>query len=665
MPHLIAAFLGVIIAFAVGATTDEIVRAVFDDVNSAFRVNVVAGSSSASDITSGTTTITGGSDQSVCFDDTGVINCSDTGFVFNKTADNVTTRAYAILVPNAAVTGTTTSKLAKVNSSGQAVIVSTSDTDDAIGICVSGCGTTGNATIALLGNVSCIFDSATTAGNYVGIDTSTAGDCTDLGATIPSTGVSVMGRVLSTNGAGGTFAVNLNTPDVASVGAAGGGGKNPAGATGDVQYKGTGNTFDAEAAFNYADATNRLTLSGGTTANDNATNMIRQSGTMPTVPTGDVYGVYHAITGAGSAGVSPIAMWVDFLAGYTGSAATQSLQTVNANAGTGATLSLNATTIVSGNGAIGGRVTGSTTGYNVAVTGDATNSTRANMGVYGKANAAVGGSNIGGLFNASASTEATDIKNAALVATLNSTLPTLNGSFAVLIDGGTLPDATSAAIWSIGTLPSAPASAAQGAAFQYTSAGNASQTQFASVHNLLAGYTGSSMTRAISANNLAAGTGNALNLGTANAATGNIGGSLAATGSTSGLNVGSQGYAASSSGANVGSLGFGVTTAAGTNIGVLGNANGSTEATDLKNVSGYFTLATSLITGSNISVALLADNGAVAAPIFNAYDNGTLVFSVTDGGGITTTGGATGISDSGTCTITAITNGIITGGNCV
>lgn len=41
-------------------------------------------------ITSGTTVITGGNDTSVCFDDGGVINCGDTGFLFSKTPNTIT-----------------------------------------------------------------------------------------------------------------------------------------------------------------------------------------------------------------------------------------------------------------------------------------------------------------------------------------------------------------------------------------------------------------------------------------------------------------------------------------------------------------------------------------------------------------------------------------------
>jgi hypothetical protein len=75
-----------------------------------------------------------------------------------------------------------------------------------IGITISGAGTTGSATISPIGPASCVFDGATTAGDYVQISSSTAGNCHDVGATYPTSG-QVIGRVLSTNVAGGTYTV--------------------------------------------------------------------------------------------------------------------------------------------------------------------------------------------------------------------------------------------------------------------------------------------------------------------------------------------------------------------------------------------------------------------------------------------------------------------------
>src|SRR6185436_9642498 len=90
-----------------------------------------------------------------------------------------------------------------------AILVSTADTGGVVGIVVGGAGTSGNAQIARLGTASCVFDGATTAGDYVQISSTTAGACHDAGATFPTSGGQVLGRVLSTTAAGGTYAMVL------------------------------------------------------------------------------------------------------------------------------------------------------------------------------------------------------------------------------------------------------------------------------------------------------------------------------------------------------------------------------------------------------------------------------------------------------------------------
>lgn len=110
---------------------------------------------------------------------------------------------------NDTVTGTSASLLVKLTGAPSKVITSTlGDTGGAIGICVSGCGTAGSASISTVGTTSCIFDAATTAGDYVQISAITAGNCHDAGATYPASG-QVVGRVLSTNGGGGTYSMAL------------------------------------------------------------------------------------------------------------------------------------------------------------------------------------------------------------------------------------------------------------------------------------------------------------------------------------------------------------------------------------------------------------------------------------------------------------------------
>lgn len=123
------------------------------------------------------------------------------------------------IFPNAAVTGTTLNKLAKLTGVGTMVISSAGDTGGVIGICTgntstpgsSACGTTGSSEIAEYGTFSCIFDNATTADDYVTISASVAGDCHDNGASYP-VGQQVLGRVLVT-AAAGTRSMTLFGPE--------------------------------------------------------------------------------------------------------------------------------------------------------------------------------------------------------------------------------------------------------------------------------------------------------------------------------------------------------------------------------------------------------------------------------------------------------------------
>lgn len=140
---------------------------------------------------------------------------SDNGTVVSSSESiDATGKSYITEIANAGTTGTTVNKLAKLNTSGAAIISATPDTDGMLGIVVgetaggTSAVTTGNAQIAVGGQAACVFDGATTAGDYVGVSSSSAGDCHDFGASRPTVGQSV-GRVLSTNGSGGTYAVAL------------------------------------------------------------------------------------------------------------------------------------------------------------------------------------------------------------------------------------------------------------------------------------------------------------------------------------------------------------------------------------------------------------------------------------------------------------------------
>ena len=133
------------------------------------------------------------------------------------------TTALLINVSNAASTGTTNAKLAKLTGApSTAVIATTSDTGGIVGVVVSGGGTTGSALIAVSGQTGCVFDGATTAGDYVQASSSVNGDCSDIGPTYPGSGQAI-GRVLSTHGGAGTYTIEVFPPEI-NGGTGGGGG---------------------------------------------------------------------------------------------------------------------------------------------------------------------------------------------------------------------------------------------------------------------------------------------------------------------------------------------------------------------------------------------------------------------------------------------------------
>src|SRR5581483_228541 len=120
---------------------------------------------------------------------------------------------------NDGTTGTGTNLIVKLNGNNQVVKVGTSDTE-ALGICVSGCSTTGSAQIAISGTASCVFDNTSTAGHYVQISTGTAGDCHDAGSSVPTSGGTIIGKV-SAGGTAGTHQVAMLITPPGSTGGTG------------------------------------------------------------------------------------------------------------------------------------------------------------------------------------------------------------------------------------------------------------------------------------------------------------------------------------------------------------------------------------------------------------------------------------------------------------
>lgn len=115
----------------------------------------------------------------------------------------------SISISNEASTGTVLNSLVKLTGApSTAILTATTDTSGVVGICTGSCGTSSTATIQTTGSASCVFDGATTSGDYVQISNTTVGDCTDAGSTYPTAG-QVLGQVKSTNVGAGTYGVNL------------------------------------------------------------------------------------------------------------------------------------------------------------------------------------------------------------------------------------------------------------------------------------------------------------------------------------------------------------------------------------------------------------------------------------------------------------------------
>lgn len=161
----------------------------------------------------------------------------------------------ASIYANAGSTGTTVNTLTKLTGApSTAVIAATTDTSGVVGITVAGAGTSGSATVQSNGVASLVFDGATTAGDYVQISSSVAGNGHDFGAACPTSG-QVVGRVLTTNGSGGTYKVTLG-----SNGCGGGGGG--------------GNYVNLCATVTATASTGSVTCSGGVLTVGSSTNSV-------------------------------------------------------------------------------------------------------------------------------------------------------------------------------------------------------------------------------------------------------------------------------------------------------------------------------------------------------------------------------------------------------
>jgi hypothetical protein len=114
---------------------------------------------------------------------------------------DIGTSALTIEYANDTTTGTTAKYLVKLLGSNKRVVTGGVAVSGLIGICVTNCGASGNAVIAIRGRSTCTFDNATVEADYVQADGAT-GKCHDAGASFPTAGGQVVGQVLENGGVG-------------------------------------------------------------------------------------------------------------------------------------------------------------------------------------------------------------------------------------------------------------------------------------------------------------------------------------------------------------------------------------------------------------------------------------------------------------------------------
>ncbi|HXM46059.1 MAG TPA: hypothetical protein VN924_32800 [Bryobacteraceae bacterium] len=244
-----------------------------------------------------------------------------TKYAFGTGLDLVTSPAISEFQNS--TTGTAANYLALLTSAGvQTAAVSTSS--GMAGICVGNCGTAGTAQIAVSGIAWCVFDNATTAGDYAQASTITAGQCHDtLSGSYPANGNQVVGQVLSTNLASGTFQVFLLGPGSVAPAQAlgssssptfagltlgsplslssGGTGASLTGTTGGVPY------FSSSAAMGSSAALTANTLIKGGAPSAPSSGSITDTGTAYTFSPGTVASgtqTIFTLTGPASSGLS-------------------------------------------------------------------------------------------------------------------------------------------------------------------------------------------------------------------------------------------------------------------------------------------------------------------------------------------------------------------------
>lgn len=389
----------------------------------------------------------------------------------------------------------------------------------------------------------------------------------------------------------------------------------------------------------------------GTSISSNYLNLVA---TLPSVSSAAIRAINIDIVGAGSSGQQQIVLAARLSAGYTGSAPTEVVAGSNYSAGTASSLLTG-----SANMGLHGTANGTTTGANIGSSSLAGNGNinvgvrgaartgkdgALNVGVFGVAHpsSGVGMTYVAGYFGLDSSepvftTSALVANNAATSDPIflgqdggSTVFQVLDGGRINILNGVLAGNSSVENFFNItGILPSVTTTTTNGINFQITSAGSTSNAQVAARIDLLAGYTGSSSTSALTVTNNLTSTGSSLISGT-----GNTGISATVFGSTTGLNIGVTGVG-NNGDINVGIRGrSNATKNNATNIGVVGF--GINAGTTSIQVGGYFGLNSATPTFE--SAGLIADNSTTTSPIFLARDGGVRVFEILDGGVVVITG---------------------------
>lgn len=127
----------------------------------------------------------------------------DAAGTYDLSGLNKVNMTYAsIYLPNNTATGTALYRTVCLASDATAEQCGLDNAGRAIGICMEGCGQSGNARIAIQGFLTCEFDGGVTAGNWVTVSSSQPGKCSDAGTTKPSV---ALGIALVTQAGAGSY----------------------------------------------------------------------------------------------------------------------------------------------------------------------------------------------------------------------------------------------------------------------------------------------------------------------------------------------------------------------------------------------------------------------------------------------------------------------------